>query len=311
MKANILTLAITLTVGIILTGSLLMPVITDATKDPAVLDVVIIDGQSNAEYAGGYANATELNANYTEAPYTNLYYYGHPWGTPNINDSYTTYEVHNMYANGAYTLGGYGPALANTIAHRDGHDVYYVSFGVGGKSIAELLPGTTAGTWGFGILDAALAAMPTGYDKINYVGVGWAQGEADKTMAVDTYKGYFETLQAAFAERGFNEIYIIETRETYGGNATIAQQELIDSVPHVHMGATIQETFVVGDGNLIDSDPVHYSQKGRIAIAIQLGETVALPTYDTVKLELLYVIPIIVIIGLVVFATKAMVSKYD
>lgn len=288
-----------ISIVVILLGSLMVPVISDAAEN-SVVDVIIVDGQSNAEDWGSFS--TQINDLYTETPVKALYYYGSPTTTTHYSDSSAvsaTYGLQPMYKEDKWVIGGYGPALCNEYAAKTGHEVCYINIGYSGQSIQTLAPNGSVGTWGFKILGDALNLIKSKYDDVNVLGWIWAQGEADKEMAVATYTQYFEAVQAKFSEYGANKCYIVHTREYYGGNATTAQAQIAEDDPNVTMTCMFTEDFTVANGELRDDGAIHYSQKGRIIIAEELAKVIP-KSPNGAQFSLYYAIPVVVIAALLV-----------
>lgn len=295
-------------VAVILLGSFMMPIISDAAED-SVVDVIIVDGQSNAEDWGSFS--LTINDLYTEAPSRTVYYYGTPTTTTHYNDaSGTVYGLQPMYKSGSWVIGGYGPALCTEYAAKNHHDICYINIGYSGQSITTLMPNGSVGTWGFKIVGDALQALEPKYDKINMIGWIWAQGEADSSMAVDTYISDFEVVQAKFAEFGANHCYIIHTREYYGGNATEAQAQIAESDKNVTMTCLFTEDFTSADGEVFSDGPIHYTQKGRIIIAEELAKVI--PTNaGGAEFSLYLVIPAVMIVAIIIAAVSMFIRRND
>lgn len=288
-------------VVVILLGALLIPAINDAGDDVTIVDVIVVDGQSNAEDWGSFASV--INTEYTATPVGNLYYYGSPTSTTHYTDSsatIATYGIQPMYAEGKWVVGGYAPVLCNDYAAKNGHDICYINIGRSGQSITALLPTGTIGSWGFNILKDALSLLESQYDKLNMIGWIWAQGEADKNMAVATYTTDFGIVQSKFASYGLDSCYIVHTREYYGGNATEAQAEIAENDPNVTMTCMFTEDFTEAGGELQPSDPIHYTQKGRNLIAAELASVIPNKTVSIPSLDLLQVIPLVIIAAMLV-----------
>lgn len=297
-------------IAIILVGSLMVPAISEASEG-SVVDVIVVDGQSNAEDWGSFAN--EINTLYTEKPSESLYYYGTPTATTHFSDSSSvaaTYGVQPMYSDDKWVIGGYAAPLCNGYADKNGHDVFYINIGCSGQSISALQPTGTRGAWGFGIIDDALDKIKDRYDTVNMIGWIWAQGEADKTMSVDTYISDFDKIQTKFESYGLDECYIIHTREEYGGNATTAQAQIAESDPNVTMTCMFTESFTVEDGDLRSDGEIHYSQQGRIKIANELVEVI--PTQDANHDNTIYyAIPVVAIVLILIGAIRMMFRDRD
>ena len=266
-------------------------------SDSDTLDVFVIDGQSNAAYANepGSVDLTVVNSE-LGAPHHKLYYYGNTQRPTMYGQADTNYAIHPIYANGTYLVGGLVAPFAYYLSENQGRDILVLDVGVSGQSIANLVPGSVYGNWKMNILTAALGSI-SGYEHINLLGWAWLQGEADPTMAVSTYTAYFNDLEAYYASIGCPDCYIVKTREMYGGNATIAQANLIASNSHIHLGTDITDTFT---GTAYMLDDVHYSQAARVIIAESVAEVVPIEHYgeNGAADKLLAAIPVLIICAL-------------
>lgn len=307
---KLLTGIITATIVVILCATALVPICYDASHEENSLDVIVMSGQSNAAYGGAYVNPTILNAEYPDAPKSDIFYYGSIWGPTNINDGVTDYSFQSMYADGSWKCGGYGPSLCNAIAERNHHSIYYINIGVAGSNIQGLIPGSTGGNWGLAILEDALNAIPSGY-TVNLLGVCFAQGEADASTSIDAYTTDFDKVFRAYQSLGFNSMYIIETREDYGGNASIAQAQIAEHSSKVKIVCTIQNNFSEAAGTLYPGEPVHYSQKGRILIGTEVGKNIPLPGYSENIIPMLALIPLFVLIATFVGLSRIVLANRE
>ena len=285
---KIIYAAVTVAVAILLISSVAIPAASLA-DDPKILDVLVIDGQSNAEYGGiDVCDPVELNQEYSEKPAHNILYYGtdskpaYFWDwSHDLAYSWAAYHLHNAYDydNDRWKIGGYEPILGNTISKKSGHDVLVVNMAIGATKIAELLPdGGITGVYSWTLLNHALEQANKRYDGLNMVGVVWAQGEGDASTPVNDYKSSFRTLMASFDKYGLDDFYIIKTREYYGGNACTAQAQLAAEYSNVMIATDITETFTIENG-MLDDNPIHYSQKGRTAISNAIKNKIVVPEY--------------------------------
>lgn len=289
-------LIITLALSLILITSLVVPTI-EGTMDPAELDVIIIDGQSNAEYS---TNVARTNAGIIDlpSPTHKLMYYG----TANYAEHYPGFdnaEIWEMNRNNQWMIGGLEPYLAYVYSERSGHDVLTINVARGAMSISWLAPSGEGGEYAAEVITDALNKI-SGYRFVNMVGWVMLQGEHDKTMAVDTYKSYFLELADYFDSIGASQCYIGATREYYGGNATIAQKELSMEYSNIHLVTEISETFTEANGMLVSGDPIHYSQKGRNVMATELANGMGITDHGNT--DLLKVIPVMLLAALLLMA---------
>lgn len=304
-----------LTVGIILVGSLLAP-LCFPQNDENTLDVVVIDGQSNAQYWGWTSNnicsPSIVNASGLEAPEHDLYYYGDATPTyygpvytqPTYDTTLASYDLHKMY-DGEWKIGSYGPTLAKMLSERSGHDVLVIDVGVGAAPIQWLTTTGPGGIWAEKIISDALSKVPSKY-HVDILGMIWAQGESDAGTTVDTYIERFNTLYNSLNDKfGLDKVYIIKTRDAYGGNAITAQEQLAAENDNITIATSIADTFTQENG-LLNSDNLHYTQQGRTVIAEILGGAITFNEHPANEnLELLKVLPILVIVALIMVAVGA------
>lgn len=318
MNVRIIVIA---TISIILVGSVVYPIIEDFNTDSKTIDVLIIDGQSNAEYGDNYVCDPEvLNAEYQKAPAHNVYYYGtsaapcNKWDwVTKYDESWAAFHIHNAYdlKTHKWKIGGYEPILGNTISEKSGNDVLVINMAIGARAIDDLLPGGSDGYYSWGVLDHALKQIKKNYDNINMAGVLWIQGESDKDTPVNDYKASFLQLMAAFDQYGANQFYLVHTRDYYGGNSNIAQNELAAQYSNVHMTTKITESFTQENGMLASNADIHYSQKGRDAIAFAIRDQIIIPeSHDNNVLPtLIFVIPTMLIVLIAVFVLRSFIKE--
>lgn len=290
-----LKVAIGAVVGIVIFSTVLYPVVVNYDSEPSTLDVIIIDGQSNAEYS---SSINRCNKALIDLPVPNqaLLYYGSEHAA-NSYPSSDSNQIYSMNREGYWQIGGLEPYLAYTYAERSGHDVLTINVARGAQSIAWLAPPGAGGEYAKNVIDSALAQVQ-GYRSVNMVGWVMLQGEQDKNMPVETYKGHFMELSEYFTSIGADNCYIASTREYYGGNACIAQEELAQASPNIHISTHISDTFTESNGYLVSGDPIHYSQKGRNLIAEELGAAIQVSP-GREAFNLIQVVPIIVLVAMI------------
>lgn len=274
--------------------AVLIPVITAVSAPPSdnVLEVVFIDGQSNGAYSNvaGSVDISLVNSELSE-PATNLFYFGTSVptsGYASVNDC----AIHPMYVDGEYTIGGLDAPLAYYLSEKTEKDVLVINISISAQSITNLVPGSTGGDWGISVVDKALS-MITGYDSIKMVGWFWLQGESDKNMSVSTYENYFLKLDRYFNSIKAYDCYIIPVRESVGGNAHIAQINLINSYRTIHDATEIQNDFTLENGLLLDN--LHYSQEARILLMEASVNSMNFNEVNPYNYVILGIIPILII----------------
>lgn len=311
-------------VGIILVVCVLIPICTISESGSGTeLDVIIIDGQSNGEYGDTFVcDPTVVNNVYDVTPSHNLWYYGTSTAPPNewwwshdYNNSWDQYRLYKMYRDNHWIIGGYEPILANSLSERSGNDVLVINMSIGARTIEMLLPDGADAEYTWGVLDRALDLAKERYSKINMAGVVWIQGEGDKDTPVNDYISDFEKLMGAFSEYGANDFYIVHTRDYFGGNANIAQEQLAQMYDNVEIATYITESFTLTNGTLASNADIHYSQIGRNAIALSIADKIVVPDVgpnvsdNGIVKTIIYVIPVISLIGILVYLIRGIVRR--
>lgn len=307
---------------IIAVAVLLLPVVVSVSEDPdawegEVLDVFIIDGQSNAAYGSDIANPSVVAQDFPNAPSKKLLYYGTSEkpttyglpGNPNYDTTFESYGIHEMYSNG-WIIGGYEPGIAYKISQRSGHDVLIINVAVPGATVAQLSPSGECGIYGHAVLEHALDAVRNQYDTLNMLGYMWAQGEADYSTSISLYESDFMKINKEMGKFGSDQCYIIKTRAKWG-NSVAAQTDLVHEYSNIVLATAITDTFSVSDGTLM-SDNTHYTQKGRDIIANIVGDEIDLnePEHTDVYVMLGAVVSVI-IIAIILTAVTLLKGRYD
>ena len=318
----ILKWVVAATIGVIVTTMLLIPV-CNLQDDENTLDVIVIDGQSNAQYWGWTTNnicsPSQVNSSGLEAPTHNLYYYGDStpidygitYPTPTYDITFESYDIHPMYQNDSWVVGGYEPVLARSISEKSGHDVLIINVGVGAAQIKWLTSTGPGGIWADKVISHALSKIPSGY-HVDMLGLVWAQGESDDDTPVDTYIERFNKLYDDFSSTfGINKVYIVKTRDAVGGNSIIAQNELAADNENITIATDITDEFTTANGYL-NTDNLHYTQSGRSLIAEKLGEVIEYNEHEKFQgQDLIALIPLLVIIGLIIGITGIIIMRRE
>lgn len=277
-------------IGIIIITTLI-PVVENINDDN-ILDVIILDGQSNAEYNTSLIISVQGDL---PNPEHKLYYYGSETNS-NMYPGYPNSKMNLMNRDDTWIISGIEAPLAYYYSVCAGHDVYVINIARGGASIETLRPEGSNGIYGRQILTQALSEIPD-YYKIHMAGWVMIQGEADKETPVAEYKQYFLELSNYFDSIGVEKCYISTTRSYYGGNATIAQNELAQEYENIIIASTASDTFNIENRLVKPNDPIHYSQAGRNIIAADLAKVMSGPSQ---KNTIMQIIPILMIIGIMV-----------
>lgn len=280
----------------VLLVSMLSPLFVAICSPPGeMLDVVIIDGQSNGAYSnvGGSVDVSLVNNELSE-PSHNIYYFGTASASTSNGMNINSCAIHKIYDNG-YIIGGLEAPLAYYLSEKTGHDVLVLNVSVSAQSITNLIPTSSYGQWGQTVIDKALSLVKDDYDEINMIGWLWLQGESDKNMQVSTYESYFMSLKQYFNSVGAHDSYIIPVRESVGGNAHTAQMNLIHDYPTIHLATEIQNDFTIANGMLLDN--LHYSQEARILLMEASVSSISVPdSIDSKYYLLMGLIPMLILI---------------
>lgn len=298
---NPLKLIVGVIVATILIVYLVCPIVENPNPSGNTLDVIIIDGQSNAEY-NQYCDVNKVDL---PVPDHKLLYYG----TESAVNSYpgtSSTGVYEMCRDGYWKIGGLEPALAYYYSLQTDHPVLTINVARGAMSISWLA--TDGVDYAKGVIADALGEIH-GY-KINFVGWVMLQGEADKTMDVDTYKEYFLQLEDYYMSMGAGDCYIAKTREYWGGNSVTAQEQLCQEFSYIHMATTVSDTFEDGSPYVMPVS-IHYTQLGRNVIGEDLGRYIA-ADQEMPGESILSIVPVVLVIAIVLaIAGFAITRKYD
>ena len=91
----------------------------------------------------------------------------------------------------------------------------------------------------------------------------------------------------------------------------VSKEEIAAEDPNVMMATYITDTFTEENG-MLDSNPIHYSQKGRTAIALAIEDKITVPTpSDNNGQNLLFIVPILLIVAILIMAARALFYNRD
>lgn len=295
---------------VLVTVAILVPVTTSLEAEDR-LQVLVITGQSNSAYRGDSVDLNIVNDEIPQ-PKTNTYYYGTtngpiyyggmpPYGEPSYDTTFESYGIHSMTSNGSWIIGGYEPALAQSISAKTNCDVLIINAGISAASIGYLLPDQTGGEYVEQVITRALNLIKDDYKIINKIGYCWMQGETDKNNPVSEYIEKFDTIFDWYQDLGFDRCFMVKTRDINGGNSCEAQIELARDNPNIILASTAPDTFTVANG-LMNADNLHYTQEGRIIIAEDINSKMVLKSYltDNTLADLLGFIPLLITAGIII-----------
>lgn len=294
-------------VTVIVSAVILITVVYPIVDNPDgrnTLDVIIIDGQSNAEY-NQYCNKYLVDL---PVPDNMLMYYG----TESAANSYpgtSSTGIYDMCRGGNWQIGGIEPALAYYYSLQTDNPVLTINVARGAMSISWLASEDEGLGYAKDIIDTALGKIH-GY-HVRMAGWVMLQGEADKAMDVETYKEYFIELYDYFDSIGADQCYLVKTRDQYGGNSVIAQEELCEEYANIHMATTITDSFADDSGLVVPQGPIHYTQLGRNVIGEAVADYMAGYIPDAPANSLLRAIPAIIAVGLILAAVGITISRSE
>lgn len=243
----------------------------------ATVDLVLMDGQSNAAYY--LKNALPPEADQAPAPEAGTCYYFGRLTDPKMNydfGSISDYAIHDFIdpATGLLRIGDKGPEFCKEYVEATGHKVIWVSLGIIGKRVITWLP-PDGSNWVYDAdmmqaLNTGLSDMPIEIDKTIML---WAQGESDKNAntSISTYKTrfmtFYDAIPAAWGHK-IDSCYLISGKTSNMGKINDALAELAAEHDDIKLAVTPEliDTFTVENGLMIWDD-LHYSQQGDNAVA--------------------------------------------
>lgn len=250
---------------------------TEVEVSRALLDVVLITGQSNSTYIERFVSNSEASP--LPDPGT-----AYVWARPNGDYSYlykpgqAPSMMDMVTPDGVARTGSVAPAFASEYTELTGSKMYFVAGGMSSQKVSAFDPETGI-SWGYmrDVLTDALRAV----DEDRFVLRGacylWIQGESDWNTAVDLYKQRFMTMHDAImrGELGmsFGHCFISLPAQDDSVNAYTAQRQLAAENPGtVTIATDVADTFSVENG-LLQSDMLHYTSQGYNMVGERLGES--------------------------------------
>lgn len=318
-----LKLILTSTICVALLALVVIPVIDTATDEPPETDdlyVFVLAGQSNAAYYN--SNVTVANDN---PPIKDDYafYYGTDSAPINCgtiaNMDYDTtlnsYNIHSMTdSEGIFTIGNIEAPFASKFVNDTNQKCLIINTGIGGISINSYVPGQIGFNYASDIIADALSKIPDSYNVVK-TGIIWIQGESNNALAIDTYINQFKAMFNGFKSIGFEAAYISQTRAINGGNATIAQEIIANTVSGAYIASDAASDFTIDNG-MMDADNLHYTQLGDNVIGNDIASFVIqkrnMPTEMNQGLEsLIMIIPLIVTVAIIMLIGTAIVTRRE
>ena len=285
-------------ISCLILACVLIPVTSHIT-DEDVLDVILVDGQSNGDYLGhrtDIINVSVVNSELGKPTHKALYYGSDVSSENHVSSSYSIKE---MYQDGEWAIGGHEAGLAYYLMEKDNRDVLVLNIAYSGKNIEYLSVGEgwDLGKW---VLAKALTDVKKSYDRIEYVGWVMIHGESDKNNPIEHYEEYFMILDDNLKEYGLEECYIVLPRKNTATNSYSAMLDLAEKHEDIQIATDITATFTSENG-LLCSDNLHYTQLGRILIDEAVVEYLPNSNNDASALNMMInTIPIFVAIGIII-----------
>lgn len=248
----------------------------DVTVNRAYLDVYLMLGQSNA----GYFRVDPSKAAPLPAP-GEAYAFMASDGGYGRGGSYseTDFAMRPIVSpEGVAQTGDKAPSFCAAVTQATGHKAYWVCGAWGGQSVTIFTPASSGWVYFQGVIDRAMSQVDEELYIVNTVCYMWIQGEHDKDMPVQDYKGYFLRMHEAILSGDlgyeFGHCFISLPNINDGGNSVEAQMQLAEEHPGtITIASDAASSFTQANG-LMSSDDVHYTQRGDNIIGSELGECV-------------------------------------
>lgn len=233
------------------------------TVEKAKLDIVVAMGQSNNRYTCW--DISEI----ADIPALGSSYY---WGTefePVTNPNVQGGAMQKLRdpETGAVKLGDKVPVFCARWVEQTGHKIFYVITAVGGSSITSWIPGEQQYQRQIRILNQATAAIDGDLFEYDVRCCTWIQGEADSTMPLDDYLGYFGQMWVGLRSEAYPydlKRMIMATPRV--GTAVEADRILAEQYDDIVLATDIATTFTMDNG-LLGPDGTHWTQKGDNLVA--------------------------------------------
>lgn len=307
------------------------------TVSKAVLDLIYIDGQSNAAQ-----NTQDLDTAPVPLPGT-AYYFGSEdryavagriSSQEDLDNAVTgqldTWSFQSMVdADGAVRIGDKAPGIAKAYYERTGHRVYIVDGAVPGSPVRYHIPESTSDvtnwSWQWAVLtiERALASVDDTLYEIVETGIDlWLQGESDARFSSAAYIKYWKQYHTG-AVGGLLGIPVtnfviclIANITDESGTVNAALVELAETYEDVTIGASAAG-FTVENGDLNPEDSLHYTQKGDNVIGEEWGRSAAKIVKDRTpdtggkgpEEKILGLLPVIIVAVIVIFLGSVAVKK--
>lgn len=288
-------------------------------QDDDDLYVFVVAGQSNAAYYNYNVNIANEELPHIDSNMAFFYgtaskpvYWGNHSYDPTYDDTFTSYGWHDMVgSNGKYVIGNIDAAFASYFVKETGNRIYVINTAIPGQAISNMISGEEGNDYAQEVFTHAMAVVPDGYN-IKMGSILFIQGESDSETPISTYESQFVDMFDSFKDFTHAKTLILsQTRPSDGVNSSQAQIQICETVPGVYLGSTAASTFINGTP-MMAGDGIHYSQKGDDIIGHDLVNCYVknLLPYKA-PFEFMMIIPAIVIISIVFFAMRVVISQRD
>lgn len=241
-------------------------------------DLILMNGQSNGAYYGIGDYPTNADKAITPVPALGeCFYFGYsnrmPYHETQDVSSCRIYDMINPDT-GAVRVADKGPGFCKAYSEATGKKTIWISLAIPSKRIAAWdQPSGSAWTQNIACMDKANSLLKDTGFSIDRTIVLWAQGESDflHSTGYAHYLTSFRTLHDSAPAAWGHDIagwYLMEGRTEKVGWVNSAFEELAETMPDVHLATTsaLVDSFTQNNG-LLNSDDLHYTQKGDNALA--------------------------------------------
>ena len=244
----------------------------------AHVDVIMTMGQSNAAY---YRPINASEATPVPEPGT-AFYWGYESGMAvNANSDTEGYAIYDFIGPSGLRVGDKGPAECATYYRLTGVKVLWLSLGIPAKKIAAWDEGNSAWTLDSSWMAQAMPLVEQ-YFEISKVWATWAQGETDAGQATTeaSYTASFQSLVSRMADGDLGLVpdawFLVCGRDAIMNRNGVDVNEYLrnlaetESDVYLAIDQDLPDSFTTANG-LLDSDGIHYTQKGDNLIAVDLA----------------------------------------
>lgn len=244
--------------------------VTTVGIGPAVLDLVLMTGQSNSTWRPETADPATAEP---VPPLGTSYVFAQADGDYSHLNGAEAEFMPVVSSTGELNTSAQAPAFCAEYVESTGHRVYLVCGGWPGAPIKNFDPESgTAWHYMKTVLGRAVDAVDQDHYRIRSTCYTWIQGEANASTAVETYTAAFMKMHDAILNgelgESFEHCFISLVKS---GNARTAQIEIAEAHPDTVTIAYSGASDFTVDNGLLNSDGVHYTQAGNNLVGSALG----------------------------------------